>query len=86
MQGDAGPLQPFEDGIGQLRVIKRQDAVLRLDHGDVGAQLAESDAQFQADIAGADDHQLFRQPVERQGLGGRQHRVAERQGRQFDGL
>src|SRR5947209_20306390 len=39
----------------------RQDMVGHFDHRHRGAELAEGDAEFEADIAGADHHEFFRQ-------------------------
>ena len=48
------------------------------------SQLGEGGAELQPDIAAADHHQLLRHLVQRQRLGGRDHRAAERQERQLD--
>uniref|UniRef100_A0A0N4ZZC5 PE-PGRS family protein n=1 Tax=Parastrongyloides trichosuri TaxID=131310 RepID=A0A0N4ZZC5_PARTI len=79
-------LQPLGDGVGQGLVVERQDAIGHLDDGDFGAQLAEGDAQLQADIAAADDDELLRDLGQAQGLGGGDHVAAERQEGQFDRL
>ena len=55
-----------------------------LDHGDLGAELAEGDAELEADIARADHDQLLGQLVQRQRLGGGNHRAAEFEEGQFD--
>ena len=65
-------------------VVLRQDAGLRLDHRDLRAHLGEGRAELQADISAADDHELLRNARQRQRLGGRDHRPAERQVRQLD--
>ncbi len=41
MQGDAGLFQPGLHRLGQRLVVERQDAVERLDDGDLAAELAE---------------------------------------------
>ena len=61
MHHDAVPLQPFAHRLDQRCVIERQDLVERFDDRHLRTQLAEGDAEFEADIARAHDHQLFRQ-------------------------
>ena len=77
-------LQPHGDRTGDLLVIERQDAIRGFDEGDLGAQLAEGDAQFEADIAGTDHDQLLRQLGQIKRIGRADHRVAERQKGQLD--
>ena len=57
---------------------------LGLDDGDLGAHLGEGGAEFQADIAAADDDQPAGDLAERQRLGRGNHRAAKRQRRQCD--
>ena len=77
-------LQPHGDRTGDLLVIERQDAPGGLDEGDVRAQLAEGDTQFQADIAGANHDQFFRTFGEVERIGGADHVFAEGQEGQLD--
>lgn len=44
----------------QFLVVQRQQAVLRLHHRHVGAELAVHRAQLQANVATAHHHQFFR--------------------------
>ena len=79
MHLDAELGQPARHRPGQLGVVERQDAVLGLDHRDLGAELGEGGAELEPDIAGADDDQPFRHLGQRQRLGRGDHRAAERQ-------
>ncbi len=83
MYRNAVLLQPLRHGLHQRRIVERQDAVQRLDHRDLAAQLAERDAELQPDIAGADHGQPLRQHGQRQRAGGRDHLAAEFQERQL---
>ena len=77
-------LQPHGDRTGDLLVIDRQDGRRRLDKGDVGTKLAHRNAQFQTDIAGADNDEFLRQFGQIERLGRADHGVAEREERQFN--
>ena len=77
-------LQPHRDRTGDLLVIDRQDGRRRLDKGDLGAELAHRNAQFQTDIAGADNDESFRQFGQIERLGRTDHGFAKRQEGQFD--
>ena len=68
MDGDAILLKPARDGLGEIGIVERQDAVQRFHHGDLGAQLGERDAEFEADIAGADHRELLRHRIESEAL------------------
>ena len=63
----------------ELGVVGRQDAVLRLDHRDLGAELGEGDAELEPDIAGADHGQALGDRRQRQRLGRGDDAAAERQ-------
>ena len=86
---DAQFLQPLGDGLRQLGVVERQDAVGRLDHRHLGAHLGEGGAELQPDIAAADHGQRLGQLRQRQRPGGGNHLAvsggaAEGQRRQLD--
>ena len=72
-------LQPHGDRTGDFLVIERKNAVRRLDEGHLAAQLAESDTQFQTDIARTHDDQLLRLFGEVQRIGGPNDLVAKGQ-------
>ena len=57
---DAERAQAARDRPRQLGVVDRQDAVLRLDDRDLGAELGEGDAELEPDIAGADHDEPLR--------------------------
>ncbi len=61
MQLDPVALQPAPHRPGQRLVVARQDSVGGLDHRHRRAKLAERDAEFEPDIAGADHRQPLRQ-------------------------
>src|SRR5690606_33615704 len=65
-------------------VVLRQDARRDIDHGHLCAELGEGGAEFEADIAAADNGKRFRHFRQRQGFGGGNDIAAERQVRQFD--
>ncbi|MNL47713.1 hypothetical protein D3C87_1705160 [compost metagenome] len=66
----------------QLGIVGWQDAVLRFDHADFGAELAIGDSQLQTDVTATDHDQPFRHGRRRQGFGGRDDRPTNRQHRQ----
>src|SRR6185312_8251810 len=86
MNGDAGLIEPLADRISKLLVIQRQNTVQRFDDRDIRAHLAEGDAEFETDIAGTNDDELFGNFLKRQRFGRGQDRVAEWQRWQFDRL
>ena len=55
---------------GDLFVHARDDPVEEFDHGDLGAQAAPDAAKFQADVAGANHHQMAGHFVEFERAGG----------------
>ncbi len=52
--------EPFADRLGQFGIVKRQDAVGCLDHGDLGAEFCKGDAEFQSDVTRADNGKALR--------------------------
>src|SRR5665213_1467506 len=69
MQRHPVAVEPAPHRPRQLRVVAWQDAVGHLDHGDLGAELAEGDAQLQTDIAGPNDSEMLRRVGNIQRLG-----------------
>ena len=55
---DALLLQDALERGGDLGIHARHDAVEELDHGDLGAKPAPHAAEFQPDVAAADDHEM----------------------------
>ncbi len=56
-------------GADEVGVVEREDLLLGFDDGDPRPEFGEGDAEFEADVACADDHEFLRYGVERQGFG-----------------
>ena len=81
---DAQRREALGDGRGQLGIVERQDLLLRLDHGDLAAELGEGSAELEPDIAAADHDEALRQFSQRQRAGRGDDVAAEGQEGQFD--
>ncbi len=78
--------EPAQNRPDQIGVVERQDLGRRLDHVHLRPQAGVGRPEFEADIATAHDHKLFRQFGQRQGLGGGNDPATEREGRKLDGI
>lgn len=84
VQLDPQLFEGFSHGQCQLAVVSGQDTFLRLDHTDLGAELAVGNAQLQADIAATHHNQALGHAGRRQRFGRGDDRPANRQHRQVD--
>src|SRR5581483_1529668 len=71
--GDPAGLERPLEGPGQADGHSRQELVGQLHDGDVGAELGEGAAEFDADVAAADDRQPAGDRAEGEGGGGVEH-------------
>ena len=85
MDGDAVAVEPAFHGRDEFGVVERQDLFLGFDDRDLAAEFGEGDAEFEADVTGADDDEFFGQRVERERFGRGDHRAAERDRRDLHG-
>ena len=83
---DAERLESRRHRPHQFGVVERQDAVLRLDHRHLRAELGVGDPEFQPDIARADYRQSLRDLRQGQRFGRGNDAVAERNARQRNGF